>query len=256
MSARHSRYDIRGYDGGFPPRRRPAGRGVLELTEVAWRLIFRGSRAGVSGGLLRSEFDLDAPEGDGAGEAGWRRVTIRGRGQLQFRGSFFVAASDADRLRADVERRTAELARTSDAVAAMARGEWWRDPVVFDGWGWARAVSIAGVRVRAGIPGRRRWWTSVVDFTPEGVSVRGLRSGFTVPWPDVATVAVAGETGRRTPGALTVALRSGERIELATTLHDGDQLAEALAPVTAQLARAAATAGSPAPPADPADPDG
>src|SRR5450631_2041319 len=53
-------FRLDGYDGGFDQQPEPSAEGILQLSDTRWSLTFADHEIGISGGLLRSEFAVDA----------------------------------------------------------------------------------------------------------------------------------------------------------------------------------------------------
>jgi hypothetical protein len=95
-------------------------------------------------------------------------------------------------VRGDLETRLASLERASAVVAAIESGQWWRDSRFFQGLDWSQSLSVAGVHYRTG------WWGTgkmkpsmlpkVLDFRPTGITLRGWRTYFEIPWDTVASL--------------------------------------------------------------------
>ena len=53
-------YRLDGYDGGLDEQPEPSAEGLLQLSGTHWSLTFPDHEVGVCGGLLRSEFAVEA----------------------------------------------------------------------------------------------------------------------------------------------------------------------------------------------------
>jgi hypothetical protein len=247
--ARTVSYALVRFRTSLPAHPAPATGGRLQLTDAEWRVVFHPPRPGIRCGLLRSRIDVEPVTRHRC------RVTVHDRDTDEFRGSFVVRAR-ARRVRADVDRRMAVLDRAGDVIASVEDGQWWRDVRRFDGLGWARTASVAGVRCRGG-----RWgadtvaptrWTKVLDVGPDGVTLRGWRTRAELPWETVDGIEVTGDrdcsrrrgAGRpgahgRADGGTVVRLRSrtGDELDFHTVLSSTDDIAARLHPVEDQLTR-------------------
>jgi hypothetical protein len=185
--AKVSTYALENYVGGHPPGEVHAPEGLFQLSDAEWHVLFRDSRSGLTCGLLRSTVEVE--------EAGRRhcRVTISDDADGGFSGSFVLRAR-ADDLRTDLGNRISSLQRSGEVIAAVGEGQWWRDIRVFDTLGWSRTRSIAGVHCRGGEWGKSRIKRSrrarVLDFGPNGVSLRGWRTRVVIPWDSIAAIEV------------------------------------------------------------------
>ncbi len=199
---------------------------MFELTDVDWRLHFRHLDATIACGLLRSTVDV--------GPIGKRRclLTLTNADQPAFLVHLVVRARPR-KVRADVEARMEGLEGGRELAAAIAAGQWWRDPAAFEQWGACRAHSIVGVRYLDGLPRTTKVKSTrsrqLVDVGPNGISLRGWRTHLTIPWEHVASAEVvdhcaaaaeSGETDER-PRAVPV-LGTDATLEL--DLHDGSRV--------------------------------
>ncbi len=180
----------------------------MQFTDTEWRLVFRQPQPGVKCGLLRSRIDVEPLARHQC------RVTVHDRGTDEFRGSFVVRAS-AERVQADIERRMRALDLAGEVTAAVEDGEWWRDVRLFRDLGWARTVSVAGVRCRKGSWGtdsiKRTRMTKVLDFGPDGVTLRGWRTHAVMPWGTIDTIEAMSDRGPSSPRAVGRSARHGRR---------------------------------------------
>jgi hypothetical protein len=213
--------------------------GLFQLSDDSWRLVFAVPDAGVSCGLLRSRVEV--------AETNRRRrcrVTVAEDGANGLHSTFVVRARARD-VRDDLCGRFASLDRAADLVAAVEAGEWWKGSGAFDALGWSGTASIAGVRSVGGSWGASRITRTrrarVLDFGPEGVSLRGWRTRLVFPWVSIATIEVTDAQGyargpkhRRSSGGAVIVLtcHSGEQVGFhAALLTPSETRAELRVPI-------------------------
>ncbi len=161
--------------------------GLFQLSDAGWHLLFPDPGSGVGCGLLRSQVEVE--------DFGRRRcqVTVKDDREDGFHATFVLRAG-ADNVRTDLGDRLSSLDRSGEVIAAVESGQWWRDVRVFDQLGWSRTRSIAGVRCKAGqwgtIRAKPALLARVLDFGPNGVSLRGWRTRLVVPWEEIAAIRV------------------------------------------------------------------
>jgi hypothetical protein len=244
--AKISTYRLDSY--GRPPEAVDASGGLFQLSDAEWRLLFNGSRSGVTCGLLRSWPDVE-PVGR------WRcRVAVRDDLEGGFRATFVVRAR-ARRVRADLRDRLKSLHRSREVIAAVDGGQWWQDVRSFDGAGGSLTRSVAGVRCQGGRwesgRAKRTRLARVLDFGPKGVSLRGWRTRLTIPWDTIAGIEVVDGQGESAtdvapagPGfrgtAIVVRSHIGHKIVFRTMLSTPAEIHAQLGPLTENLARASA----------------
>jgi hypothetical protein len=184
-------YQLLGYDGGLTLDPNPADSGEFQLTDTHWRLLLTDRRDGLQCGLLQSSISVEGIDR--------RRSLVR----LEVAGSggsagILLVAGRPEVLKGDLGHHMAALDRAERSLAAAEQGEWWMDSRVFEQLGTTRRVSIAAVRFDERgwheQPRRRRWLTSVLDFGPEGIVLRGWRTRLKIPWADVASIEVTAAT--------------------------------------------------------------
>ncbi len=199
--AGHTRYRLTGYDGGLPPHPRPEVEGDFEFTGLRCTLSFRGTRAGVSASLRAVSFSAEATGPSSC------LVTIQSTADPGASATFQLPNTPARSFRRDLDGRLDELARARARRLEIEAGSWWLDEAWFDRFGRAATASIVGVRYLGGWTtdeGSGHRCTKVLDLSAAGVTLRGFRRHFTIPWPKVAglDVAEAQVPGRRTRFAL------------------------------------------------------
>ncbi len=184
-----SSYEILRIEGSFPPIPilPTERRALFQLTDAHWRLIFGDSKRELSCGLLHSRVSLDPLDRRRC------RASIADVSGEGFGGAVVLDAR-AEKVRDDLERRLGALERASAVVAAIGAGEWWWDSRFFGGLDWSQSLSVAGVHYRAG------WWGTgrvkpsrlpkVLDFGPTGITLRGWRTCFEIPWDTVASLSL------------------------------------------------------------------
>jgi hypothetical protein len=183
--AKVSTYRLDNYD--LPPGCINAPGGLFQLSDAEWHLLSRDPDGGVSCGLRRSQVEVE--------ELGRRRcqVTVSDDHDGGFHATFVLRAR-AGAVRDDLRHRLSSLDRSDEVLAAVERGQWWRDVRVFDELGWSRTRSIAGVRCNGGrwgaIRAKRTRLARVLDFGPKGVSLRGWRTRLAIPWDGIAAIEV------------------------------------------------------------------
>ena len=167
-----------GYDGGLVQQPEPSAEGLLQLSDTRWILIFADHEVGVGGGLLRSEFVVEA--------IGRRRCVLRLNADGGAGSCSMILLAPAAKVEKVVALRMAKLARICESTDGVANGQWWRDSRAFAEFGQLCTTSISGVRYEGGWwrdervrPTRRR---AVLDFTPEGLVLRQWRRMLTLPW--------------------------------------------------------------------------
>jgi hypothetical protein len=183
--AKVSTYRLDNYD--LPPGSINPPGGLFQLSDAEWHLLSRDPGGGVSCGLRRSQVEVE--------ELGRRRcqVTVSDDRDGGFHATFVLRAR-AQAVRDDLAVRLASLDRSGEVIAAVERGQWWQDVRVFDRLGWSRTRSIAGVRCNGGrwgaIRAKRTRLARVLDFGPNGVSLRGWRTRLAIPWDGIAAIEV------------------------------------------------------------------
>ena len=216
---------------------------LLEVSDAGWRLYFRDSRRGLTCGLSACAMDVEELSRHRC------RLTISdpevGRFDLEL-----VLRASANRVRRDLGRRQADVARAGRVVEAVASGDWWLDAQVFEPLDWAGVRSIAGVRYRHGWWGTGRMEPSmsakVLDFGPSGIRLRGWRTRFLIPWDAVGAVGVVdgdawmpdpstGGTSLRSGATIVVTSGSGQDAVFFTPLLQAAAVRDALEPLTRNL---------------------
>lgn len=236
--AKASSYKIAFYDGGLPGRPDPMRAGLLQLSDTEWRVLFRDAKPGVVCGLRRSTVTCD--------DLGYGlcRVTISDAIEESFTTVLTIEA-DSGTFERDLEHRRNELDLSMRRVDAVRKGAWWLDDAAFRPFGWSRTCSLAGIWYVSGWwgPGevRRSRLPRVLDLGPDGVSLRGWRSGPTLPWDEIAAIEIgSGDGGEKNAGgtvptSLSIHSRVGSVAILRTSLASQDELAEWLSPIMSRL---------------------
>lgn len=246
-------YRVDGYDGGLNELPEPSAEGTLQLSDTRWSLTFPDHEVGVSGGLLRSEFDIEAVDR--------RRSVLRLRTDGGAGTCSMIVLAPAKKVEKIVALRLAELTRLCQDTDGAARGQWWRDSQAFSELGPLHTVSIGGVRYEGGWwrddrvrPTRRR---AVLDFTPEGLVLRKWRRKLFLPWALVDSLEIlAGptkgpeldgdgddrpgdsEAGDVPPTTMVVRSPSGRTARFTTALMTPDTIRHRLAPILERLGSA------------------
>jgi hypothetical protein len=252
---RSSRYILRGYDGGLPPHPRPEVEGVFALNGLRFQLEFRGTRAGVAGSLRSVAIDVTSTGSTSC------RVTVKSASDPSVAGTFSLPRTDAETLRADLEARHEEIRRGRALRARVEAGEWWLDPAFFARLGRAGTVSVTGVRYLGGWSGATEpsgpRHSRILDLGPDGVSLRGFRRSFTIPWLSVTGLEVAARPARRGVeadegvsqlGVELAAPRQGQEPERAlfeTSELSVDELRQKVASITNRIKSAASPTTTP-----------
>jgi Bacterial PH domain len=153
-----------------------------------------------------------------------------------------------------VARRVATWQDAARSVAmsrqdALTSGRWWELPDALVSAGWARTISLPGMRPQDG-----RWLQAhggpkvcTLDLDRKGMTLRTWRRRVLIPWADVTSVSV--ETIAGAQGRLVVALADGTDLHFESRLLDEGEMSTALEPLFAETSRGGATdTDSPAPP--------
>jgi hypothetical protein len=246
-------FRLDGYDGGLDQQAEPVADGLLQLTDTHWGLTFPEKEVGVSGGLLRSDFAVEAIDR----RKSLLRLTTDDGGTCSM-----VVLARAGRVEKVVALRMAGLARICETVEGVSSGQWWRDPQVFAELGQLRTTSIGGVRYEGG------WWRNervrpthrraVLDFAPDGLLLRRWRKKLFLPWalidnleiidgpPGVAARHVVDappvprESGDRPGATIIVRSPSGRVARFSTAIMTPDSVRLRLAPIIQRLEETAA----------------
>ncbi len=245
-------YRIQLHDGSLPGQPLPPERGLFELRDAEWRLHFRHLDPAVTCGLLRSDVEVRAID---------RRrclITLSGRDTPEFTLHLVVRAR-ARRVRADIEHRRNRLGRERELLDAVRDGRWWRDDRIFDRFGPLKTVSITGARYLGGLARTVRVKPTrvgqVMDFGPQGISLRGWRTHLAIAWDQVAMVVVGevaapSETATKSPQTepatplITVRLYDGSAARFAVSGSTEDELRVLLDPILENLPAAMPQGGS------------
>ncbi len=254
MARGESKYKITNYTGHAPLRSEPADQGELRLTPERLELHFKGTKQFNHGGLRRYGF-----RAVGSGPESCH-VTLIDK-QTQESLAAFDAQVSADELERDLAERDKVLAAAKQREAKVASGSWWLAPKAFRGLGFLEHLDASETQYLGGWSSHTKTYKAkYVRIDAQGISLRGLKTIFTIPWDQVLDLEVEGPESaskrvtagrvlalgvfalaakKKTQSAvLIVSLRSGEEAVFQTEKLTAAELRAKLVPVTSQLRKA------------------
>lgn len=180
--------------GGFthPAKAKATGEFELFVKNGAHRFNFDGSREKIGGSLagwtIRSENVAMPDGGNGC------RITMSFRAKPDIVAKQFVLlATSKTEFDAVLAGLAQQIAAAEMVQAKIAGGAWWLTAGAFKGLGFAETFTVSETSYHGGwSPHPQGHKNDILRIDETGISLRGIKTIFTIPWDQVTDISVDG----------------------------------------------------------------